>query len=228
MKANSAAASDKGKKNVSVREFVLSTVRNEILTGALVPGQRLVEGEMCTRLGVSRTSVREVLRQLEAEKLVVIEPYKGPSVARVTWEEAEEIYFVRELLEVQAAALCATKVTKGDISQMRDALERFRVAMSETYDRRELLDSTTAFYEVILHRCGNSLLADMLRGILARINLLRSRSMSLSERPKQSLEEMTAMLDAIAKGDPKKAGRVAAEHIRNAREFARNAMAEND
>lgn len=228
MKAKSAAANDKGKKSASVRDFVLSTVRAEILTGALVPGQRLVEGEMCTRLGVSRTSVREVLRQLEAEKLVVIEPYKGPSVARVTWEEAEEIYFVRELLEVQAAALCAEKVTKLDIGEMRKALKRFRTAMSETFDRRELIDSTTAFYEVILTRCGNRLLADMLRGILARINLLRSRSMSLSERPKQSLDEMTLLLETIAEGDPKKAGRAAAEHIRNAREFARDAMSEND
>jgi len=214
------------KKSASVREFVVTTVRNEILTGALVPGQRLVEGEMCTRLGVSRTSVREVLRQLEAERLIVIEPYKGPSVARVTWEEAEEIYFVRELLEVQAVKLCAVKVTAEDITNMREALARFHKAVTETYDRRELLDSTTTFYDVILNRCGNHLLADMLRGILARINLLRSHSMSLPERPKQSFEEMSLLLEALAKGDPKAAGRAAIEHIHNAREFARNAMAD--
>ncbi|MEX0695425.1 MAG: GntR family transcriptional regulator [Rhodospirillales bacterium] len=225
MTANS-ATNEEGKKSASVREFVLTTVRNDILTGALVPGQRLVEGDMCARLGVSRTSVREVLRQLEAERLVVIEPYKGPSVARVTWEEAEEIYFVRELLEVQAARLCAEKVTEEDIAKMREALARFLTAVSETYDRRELLDSTTAFYDVILNRCGNNLLADMIRGILARINLLRSRSMSLAERPKQSFMEMSQLLEAIAERCPDKAERAALEHIHNAREFARNAMSD--
>lgn len=212
------------KKSAPVRDYVLNTVRNEILIGALVPGQRIVEGELCSRLGVSRTSVREVLRQLEAERLVTIEPYRGPSVARVTWQEAEEIYFIRELLEVRAAALFARKAMPTEIQRMRSALRRFEVAVTETYDREELLESTTAFYDVMLDGCGNSLLADILRGLLARINLLRSRSMSLANRPKQSLKEMGAILDAIAKHDPDEAERAAADHIRNAREFARSAM----
>ena len=215
-----------GERTAPVREFVLNTVRNEILTGELVPGQRLVEGDMCQRLGVSRTSVREVLRQLEAEKLVAIEPYKGPSVARVSWEDAEEIYGVRELLEVQAVRLFARKVSAQEIDAMQAALERFRVAVTETYERKELVDSTTAFYDVILDGCGNRLLAELLRGLIARINLLRSRSMSLSERPRQSLEEMGKILKALKKHDANAAEDAAIEHIRNAREFAREAILE--
>lgn len=211
-------------RSAPVREFVLTTVRNEILTGVLVPGQRLVEAELCARLGVSRTSVREVLRHLEAERLVNIEPYKGPSVARVSWAEAEEIYFVRELLEGQAARLFAEKVTSAEIKRMRRALGRFKVAVIETYDRQELLESTTEFYDVILDGCGNALLADLLRGLLARINLLRSRSMSLSERPRQSLAEMSRILEALGRRAPGEAQRAAIDHVRNAREFARSAI----
>lgn len=222
MKSNSTTTAPE--KVGTVREFVLTTVRNEILTGGLVPGQRLVEGDMCARLGVSRTSVREVFRQLEAERLVNIEPYKGPSVARLTWHEAEEIYTVRELLEGEAASLFAQKITAKETKAMEVALDRFKYAVTESYDRRELLDSTNAFYDVILNGCGNALLAELLRGLLARINLLRSRSMSLSERPKQSLQEMDAILRALKTGDSELARRAAVQHIHNAREFARDAM----
>ncbi|WP_420722449.1 GntR family transcriptional regulator [Hwanghaeella sp. LZ110] len=222
------SAKKENEKVGTVREFVLTTVRNEILTGGLVPGQRLVEGDMCTRLGVSRTSVREVFRQLEAERLVNIEPYKGPSVAKLTWAEAEEIYTVRELLEGEAASLFAQKITPEETTAMEVALARFKHAVTESYDRRELLDSTNAFYDVILNGCGNALLAELLRGLLARINLLRSRSMSLSERPKQSLEEMAAILTALKTGDPDRARGAAVQHIHNAREFARDAMEKNN
>ncbi|HWD15746.1 MAG TPA: GntR family transcriptional regulator, partial [Casimicrobiaceae bacterium] len=86
-----------------VRSQTVGNLRNAILTGRFAPGARLVEAELCRLLGVSRPSVREALRQLEAERLVVITPFKGPAVARIEWPEAEQIYEVRALLEGQAA-----------------------------------------------------------------------------------------------------------------------------
>ena len=80
-----------------VRSQTVGNLRDAILAGRFAPGERLVEAELCRLLGVSRPSIREALRQLEAERLVVITPFKGPAVARIEWPEAEQIYEVRVL-----------------------------------------------------------------------------------------------------------------------------------
>src|SRR5690348_15248882 len=89
---------------VSVQQQAASKLRAAILAGVFQPGDRLVEADLCERLGVSRPSVREALRSLEAEKLVAIVPNRGPLVPLITWEQAKEIYQVRVLLEGEAAA----------------------------------------------------------------------------------------------------------------------------
>ena len=75
-----------------VREQAFERLRDAIIGGHFAPGQRLIERELCEAIGISRTSIREVLRRLEAERLVVVEPRRGPTVARVTRKQAEEIY----------------------------------------------------------------------------------------------------------------------------------------
>ncbi|MGE3625836.1 MAG: GntR family transcriptional regulator, partial [Hyphomicrobiales bacterium] len=89
----------------TVQSQVVSKLRDAILSGHFQPGERLVESALCEMANVSRSSIREALRRLEAEKLIVIVPNKGPSVANITWEEAEDIYQVRALLEGGAAYL---------------------------------------------------------------------------------------------------------------------------
>jgi len=114
-----------------VRSQTVGNLRNAILAGQFAPGARLVEAELCRLLGVSRPSVREALRQLEAERLVVITPFKGPAVARIEWPEAEQIYEVRALLEGQAAFLFATRATCGQWGAIRLALKRFGEAVRD-------------------------------------------------------------------------------------------------
>src|SRR3546814_4578784 len=99
-------------------------------------------------MGVSRTSIREGLRRLEGERLITILPNKGPTVTQITWAEAEEIYHVRALLEGEAAAMFATRATAEDLSELRAALEAFRVATTRG-DALGRLSSTTRFYDVM-------------------------------------------------------------------------------
>ena len=168
--------------------------------------------------------MREALRQLEAERLVVITPFKGPAVARIDWPEAEQIYEVRALLEGQAAYLFATRASKEQVSAMRAALRRFEDAVRQDDAEARLLH-TDAFYNVMLKGCGNVVIADLLMGVHARINFLRARSMSQQGRSSESARELRRILSAIAAGDAEKARAASIEHVRRAANAAEASFA---
>jgi DNA-binding GntR family transcriptional regulator len=203
-----------------VRSQTVGNLRNAILTGRFAPGERLVEAELCRLLGVSRPSVREALRQLEAERLVVITPFKGPAVARIDWPEAEQIYEVRALLEGQAGYLFAARASKEQIAAMSQALKRFEEAARADHAESRLLH-TDEFYNVMLNGCGNAVIADLLTGVHARINFLRARSMSQQGRSSESVRELRRILNAIAAGDAEKARDACIEHVRRAASAAK-------
>ena len=200
---------------VSVQQQAASKLRAAILAGVFQPGERLIEADLCERLGVSRPSVREALRSLEAEKLVAIVPNRGPLVPLITWEQAKEIYQVRVLLEGEAAAAFAQRATPESIRRMQDALADFLKGDKED-DPVERINATSRFYEEILNGCGNSVIRDILNGLLARITFLRSRSMSAPGRAKHSGQEMAAILQAIRKRDSDAARKAAARHVEQA------------
>lgn len=205
---------------VTVQSQVVEKLREAIFTGLFEPGVKLSEPVLCRELAVSRTSVREALRSLAAEKLVTIIPNRGPSVTEISWAEAESIYDVRAMLEGEAIALLAGRVLPADLQQMETALQSFaRAAAAGDAERR--LTSTARFYAVVLGQCGNLVLAELAQGLAARISLLRSRSMSVPHRAAESLREMQAMLAALAAGDADAARAAARAHVQAARTAAR-------
>lgn len=208
---------------VSVTRRSVEKLRAAILAGVFKPGDKLVETELCELLGVSRPSVREALRSLEAERLVDIVPNRGPQIPILSWEQAAQIYDVRTLLEGEAAALAAERATEADVSSLRSALAAFRRAV-RAEDMSGEVDTTTSFYAEILRICGNQVIAEILRSLLARINFLRSRSMSISGRANISYKEMKAIVDAIEARDRAAARRAAAYHVAQAHESARKAF----
>jgi DNA-binding GntR family transcriptional regulator len=207
-----------------VRAQVVANLRAAILSGRFRPGERLVETTLCATLHVSRTSLREALRQLEAERLVTITPFKGPTVSVMTVAEAEEIYEVRELLEGHAAELFAARAKKQDIAAMRAALDKFEEAV-KAEDAAGRIAFTDDFYQVLLQGCGNRVVVEMLDGLHARVNFLRFRSMSSPARASESLKEMQTMLAAIKAKAPKEAAQAARNHVRRARDAALTVLA---
>jgi DNA-binding GntR family transcriptional regulator len=199
----------------TVQTQTANKLRDAILSGYFTPGQRLVEADLCEMMKVSRTSVREALRRLEAEKLITIVPNRGPSVAEITWEEAKEIYDVRAILEGEVAALLAERATADEKREMAQALAAF-VKADEADDAIGRLNTTSRFYDVMLRGCGNRIIGEMLQGLVARINFLRARSMSRTGRAKFSASEMRRILRAIEKKDAAGARAAAVEHVRNA------------
>ena len=197
---------------LTVQRQTVVKLRDAILSGHFKPGERLVEAGLCAMMNVSRTSIREALRRIEAEKLIVIVPNKGPSVAEITWEEAEEIYHVRAMLEAEAAALFARRATAADVKKMRKALAVFTKA-TERNDALGRLEGTSQFYEVMLAGCGNRIIRELLAGLVARVNFLRARSMSRPGRARHSVTELRRILAAVEKRDAAAAGAAAVEHV---------------
>ena len=204
----------------SVQQETVDRLRSAILAGIFKPGDRMVETDLCERLGVSRPSIREALRSLEAERLVLIVPNRGPQVPILTWPEAAEIYQVRALLEGEAAALCAQRAGPADLRRLKAALTAFAKAMAAS-DGEGRLGSTAEFYGHVLELCGNRIIKETLERLHARVKFLRGRSMSVPGRARMSLREMTAILDAIAAADPEAARNAAMFHVREAQGFAK-------
>ncbi|MFT8243695.1 GntR family transcriptional regulator [Roseomonas sp. BN140053] len=208
---------------VTVQAQAVSTLREAILSGHFQPGQRLVETELCGTLGISRPSLREALRRLEGERLVSIVPNRGPSVAEITWTQAEQIYGLRALLEGEAAAAAATAATPAQLAAMREALAAFDAAAAAG-DAAGRVSATTRFFDALLAAAGNAVIEEVLRGLLARINLLRGRSMSRAGRARESAAEMRVILDAVARRDAAAARAAAAAHVAAARDAAHAVM----
>jgi len=207
----------------TVQQQVVEKLRHAILSGVFLPGNRLVETDLCSSLGVSRPLLREALRSLQAEQLIEIIPNRGPQIPVLTWHDAEQIYEVRELLEGEAAARCAMNIPADELEALADRLEAFRRAMKAD-NAADRVTTASEFYAIIMRNCGNKIIEQIQRGLVARINFLRGQSMSLPGRAKRSYEEMDAVFTAIKNRNPKEAHRVARQHIANARAAAKKAF----
>ena len=207
----------------TVLEETIAKLRLAIYSGRFQPGSRLVESQLCAQLGVSRPSLREALRSLQAERLIEIVPNKGPYVPTLSWQDATEIYEARELLEVEAVGRCASRIGEAQLLELKAALEAFERAASSADSFAQVM-TAAAFYAIILANCGNRILEEVHRGLLARISFLRSRSMSLDGRIRDSIAEMREIYDTIAARDERRARKAAGRHVIKAKISARKAM----
>lgn len=207
----------------TVQQETVDKLRLAIFSGLFEPGSRLVESQLCTELGISRPSLREALRSLQAERLIDIVPNRGPSIPALTLEEMTAIYEVRELLELEAVGRCARRISKEQLHELEKSLSAFEEATSSN-DSLARVETAADFYSIILANCGNPILEEVHRGLVARISFFRARSMSLEGRALSSLAEMREIFEAIAAGDEKAARKASKKHIAKAKAAAMLAM----
>ena len=207
------------KKSATLRGLVEDKLREAIAAGVFAPGQRLIERELCDMLGVGRTSVREALRQLEAESLIESLPHKGPVVARISVEEARQLYSLRTLLEAHAGWRCAQTADDNFLQRLDAAVEMF-VQASECKERVAMIEAKTAFYDLLMEGCGNKYITRTLTGLHNQISALRLTSMSRPDRLPRSIAEIRDIAAAIRSGDPARAADACRRHIENASEVA--------
>src|SRR5260370_9468345 len=138
----------------TVRSRVAQKLREAIMSGTLKPGQRLVERELCEMTGVSRPSIREALRLLEADGLVNTVPHRGPVVSTISLEEARQLYAARAVLEGFAAREGARLHDPAVVRRIGDALARLKAAAAKT-DFTATLQAKTHFYAALIGVCPN-------------------------------------------------------------------------
>jgi DNA-binding GntR family transcriptional regulator len=199
----------------TVRAMVAQKLREAIMSGTLKPGQRLVERELCEMMGVSRPSIREALRHLEADGLVTTVPHRGPVVSTISLEEARQLYDARAVLEGFAGRECARLRDPDVVRRIGDALTRLKAAAAKQ-DLVGCLEAKTDFYGALIGGCRNSFVQRMLKPLHDRITLLRITSMSQPKRINKSLREVTAIWRAIQNGDEELAERCCVDHVKAA------------
>lgn len=214
-----------GRVSAPLREQVLNVLRQAILTFQLQPGQRLIERELIESTGVSRTTIREALRELAAEGLVTTLPQKGAIVASPTVEEAEELYEIRSALESLMVARFVENASEDQVAELRHALDEVAAVVEGGGDALANLKAKDAFYDVLGEGAGNQALRATLTQIQAKVSLLRATSLNSSpERPRQALEELQTIMGAIESRDKRAAEKASRKHLQNAKEAGIKAL----
>jgi DNA-binding GntR family transcriptional regulator len=198
-----------------LRHGVVESIRNAIAVGRLKPGERLPERELCEMTGVSRTLVREALRQMESEGLIKVIPHRGPIVAHVTADEAMGIYQVRRELEGLASELFAGIASDRQRAALREAFRQLKAAF-QSDDPIVRLNAKNRFYECLIEGSGNEALGQSLRLLNSRVMVLRSTSLQAPGRARQSLKELSRLMEALMARNAKAARKAASEHVSNA------------
>jgi DNA-binding GntR family transcriptional regulator len=194
-----------------LREQAVEALRALIVGGELSPGSRITEKSLEQRLGVSRTVVREALRQLESERLVRIQPGAGPVVTELTPDEARQLYEVRAALEATAARLAARHADEAHIRALREAFER--ISDRPPASLIEQLQIKNGFYEALIAASRNRIIGEQLANVQARISQLRAVTLSAPGRQPAMRAELGAVVDAIARGDADAAFELSVAHV---------------
>lgn len=209
-----------------LRDQVVAAIRESIVSGQHAPGDRLKEKDLCEQVGVSRTVVREALRQLETERLVRIEPNVGPVVAELSRQDVADLYQTREALESAAARLAALHAPPEDVKTLRAVYDEIVIADCE--DLQSLLDTKNRFYQALITASGNRVIGEMLHNVQARISQLRLLTLGSPGRHEHTVQELASVVEAIARKDPESAVAATVVHVRNAASIALARMDAND
>lgn len=211
----------------NLREKTVEVLRDAILTQYFQPGQQLVERSLAEETGVSRTSIRSALAQLEAEGLVQRVSGKGMFVTRVTAEEAQQIYEMRMIIEASMARLFVERADHGDIAAVEAA-----IAAAETItepDRAlDYAHKLDAISDAILSGAKNDVARQMASVLRARVTFLRTitaRSAS-RDRRQATFTTLHQILDAFKARDAGTAENLTREYVRRSAEFAQQVLCE--
>lgn len=220
-----AITADVATQSAGVRTMAEDKIRAAIVSGELLPGQRLPERELCALTGAGRTTVREAIRQLESEGLITTVSHRGPTVSVLTEEEARSIYELRAMLEGQAGRLFVERATDTQIRDLCQAVEDIGRG-HEMRDMVGVIDASGRFYSVLTEGAGNTLLRQTLSTILNRLALFRFSSTRWPGRAERSMEELRDIATAVTARDAAAAEAACVHHIEAAAELGLMVLAE--
>lgn len=193
---------------------VYHRIRDGILSGTYTPNEELKEKSIGDELGVSRTPVREALRQLELEGLVSIIPNKGAYVVAISVQDIKDIYEIRSLLEGLCAKWAAEKATEEQLAELEE-----NVYLTEFHLKKEnweqIYELDNRFHELLYEACDSRELQQVLTNYHQYVQRIRRITLGKQQRAVNSTEEHRRIVEALKAHDPTQAQRSAKEHIRS-------------
>ncbi|MEW9078887.1 GntR family transcriptional regulator [Terrisporobacter glycolicus] len=201
-----------------LRDVVFENLRTAILEGNLKAGQRLMEVQLAEQLGVSRTPIREAIRKLELEGLVVMLPRKGAYVANMSFKDLIDVLEIRASLEGLAASLASERLRDEDIVELERVAKEFEKSVRET-DIDNVLKKDVEFHEKIFLMANNKKLYHLITSLWEQVHRFRVTYVSNYEASLSLVDEHNRILEAIKSGDSELAKKYATEHIELAEQF---------
>ena len=197
-----------------LRDVVFNTLRQAILRGELKPGERLIEIQLANKLGVSRTPIREAIRKLELEGLVLMIPRKGAEVADITEKSLRDVLEVRKALEELAVQLTCDKITKEQIRELEQAAEQFKKTLKSN-DITEIAEADVRFHDIIYLATDNQKLILLLNNLREQMYRYRIEYLKRADKYSQLLAEHEEIIRHIEKKQKKEAAEIVCKHIDN-------------
>ena len=197
-------------------------LRIAIMTGRLLPGQKLVEADLCRDFGVSRASLRETLRLTQAEQLIEITPHRGPSVAKLDRRDVEDIHDIWSLLTGEAVFRFTNRAGSEDVEHLEGSIARLRDAVHRK-DVLGQLAGINSFFGYVLERCDSSALIRTVSTLVSRVNFLRAQALHHPDLGIVAIGDLSRILDEIALGHAEAARTAARTHIATACTAAKKA-----
>ncbi len=200
-----------------LRDVVFNTLRQEILTGQMKPGERLMEIHLANKLGVSRTPIREAIRKLELEGLVIMIPRRGAEVAQITWKNLKDVLEVRRALDVLAIELACDRMTSEKLQELQRACENFAEA-TKTKGLREIAEADVALHDLIVASTGNNRLIQLVNNLAEQMYRYRFEYIKDTSQHEKLVQEHHDIYLSILNKDKESAARAVRKHIDNQEE----------
>ena len=195
-----------------LREIVSDALRQAIRDGILPPGERLMETPLAEELGVSRTPIREAIRILEQEGLIVMIPRRGTYVADMSLKDVTEVFELRSILEELAAELAAERITNEEIEALEQHLVEIGNYMNEN-NLDKVVQADILFHEILYKASRNDRLVEMINNLREQTLRFRTLSMSQTGRLAKTWDEHRQLVEAISDRDVERARQIARIHM---------------
>ncbi|MDB5410906.1 MAG: GntR family transcriptional regulator [Rhodospirillales bacterium] len=206
-------------QSAPLRNRIIASLRSAIETGLLAPGTRLIEKDLCEQLDVSRTSLREALRELQADGNLEYTSNRSLTVRVISREDAENAYRIRSVLEALVVEQFIEKASDTEVSLLVRESEALKSAYRSGVLERMMV-TKRAFYDRICSGAENGIAFDIINRLVLRTSSLRSRSLVRKERQQQSIKEIDALVQAIRRRDVAAARQAALDHVSHAAQSA--------
>lgn len=197
-----------------LRDVVFNTLRQAILTGDLKPGERLMEMHLASKLGVSRTPIREAIRKLELEGLVTMIPRRGAEVAQITEKSMNDVLEVRRAMDVLCVELACERISEEELNQLKAACEYFE-QMTKTQDVKKIALADVALHDIILQATGNRRLIQLVNNLSEQMYRYRYEYLKDFSQHERLVEEHRIIYESLVNKDKDTAQEAAMTHIDN-------------